>query len=88
MLKSNSTSQFETTTLKSRNSNNLHQSAQLSPTTSGSLVKKFLSKSPRNRENDFNQPDPAIKPPKNAKEAENFENLPMEFRPVDKSQFN
>ena len=43
-----------------------------------------MSKSPVNRENELSQqsPDPSIKPPKNVKEAENFDNLPMEFRPV------
>ena len=32
--------------------------------------------------------EPLIKPPKNKKESENFDNLPMEFNVVHKSNFN
>ena len=46
-----------------------------------------MNKSPVNRGNElsYQSPDPSIKPPKNVKEAENFEKLPMEFHPVQKS---
>lgn len=65
-------------TSKNQSSANLNRSALIPGAFQFNSASKLTSK----------QLEPTIKPPKNTKECENFDNLPMTFQVVDKSQFN